>query len=715
MLSFYAVAQPPRRDTRADTAIRSVQLDEAVVAGKLATTLLQQQPYAIDVVDVGAIRGQNAALNRLLDRVPGVRVRETGGLGSDASYTIHGLSGKSVKFFIDGIPAEQLGGAFGISNFPVNTVERIEVYKGVVPVHLSSDALGGAINIVTRQDPQPYLDLSYAYGSFNTHRAAVSGKWYHTASGFTVQGNAFFNRSDNDYRVWGTGVEVADVTGRPIPGFSARRFNDDYTSYLLRTEIGVAGKRWADKLLFGTSLSSIDRGIQTGRTMAFVFGSVRYDEQTVMPSLTYAKTGLLRGKLDVEIYGSYSHVEGHTLDTSSVKYNWEGRGISTGVHGEMGGIYAQKSSYRFRDGTALWRALVTYRPSERQLLRLAYNSQALSRRGSDALALAEWTIPLRFPQHLYKQVAGVAYELNHGPFKHILAAKYYHYRGRSNAYDYVDTDQRELIPVHRAAQDWGLSYAGRAMLASGTLLKASAEQTMRMPDPVELFGDGTSILNAPGLQPERSFNANAAVQHHFLLGGDMLSIMGGLFFRDTKDLIWLGEGTHLGTARYENLSRIRTVGTEASATYHLAQLLEITTNATYQDIRNRQRYTAAGTPNLVYNDRLRNMPSFLASGEVRIKSTGGLLDAGAASLYLSTHYVPEYYLWWPSLGTPSLKTTIPAQFVQDVGVSYRLKRLPCQLTADCHNLFNRQVYDNYLLQKPGRFISMKINYQLTSK
>ena len=46
---------------------------------------------------------------------------------------------------------DYFGSSYSINNFPVSLVDRIDVYKGVVPVELGSDALGGAINLVTSQ------------------------------------------------------------------------------------------------------------------------------------------------------------------------------------------------------------------------------------------------------------------------------------------------------------------------------------------------------------------------------------------------------------------------------------------------------------------------------------------------------------------------------------------------------------------------------------
>jgi hypothetical protein len=82
------------------------------------------------------------------------------------------------------------------------------------------------------------------------------------------------------------------------------------------------------------------------------------------------------------------------------------------------------------------------------------------------------------------------------------------------------------------------------------------------------------------------------------------------------------------------------------------------------------------------------------------------------SLYVNTHYVEQYYLNWPSLGDPATKKVIPEQFVQDAGVTYAFNNNRCSISLECRNILNKQVYDNYLLQKPGRFSSIKFRYFL---
>lgn len=100
-----------------------------------------------------------APLNKLLNNVSSVRVREDGGMGSNYNFSLNGFSGNQVKFFLDGIPMDNFGSSFNLANISVNMAERVEVYKGVLPVSLGADALGGAVNIISRKDAN-YIDVS---------------------------------------------------------------------------------------------------------------------------------------------------------------------------------------------------------------------------------------------------------------------------------------------------------------------------------------------------------------------------------------------------------------------------------------------------------------------------------------------------------------------------------------------------------------------------
>ena len=59
---------------------------------------------------------------------------------------------KRVAIYIDGFPLNSPDGSFDINDIPIDAIKYIEIYKGIVPAEYGSDGLGGAINVVTRED-----------------------------------------------------------------------------------------------------------------------------------------------------------------------------------------------------------------------------------------------------------------------------------------------------------------------------------------------------------------------------------------------------------------------------------------------------------------------------------------------------------------------------------------------------------------------------------
>lgn len=108
------------------------QLGEAVVS-VTSVKALSKTAFNAVAIDTRALRNTTKTLADALTKAPGIKLRETGGLGSDLQLTMDGFSGKHIKIFIDGVPQEGVGSAFSLGNIPAGFAERIEVYKGEVP------------------------------------------------------------------------------------------------------------------------------------------------------------------------------------------------------------------------------------------------------------------------------------------------------------------------------------------------------------------------------------------------------------------------------------------------------------------------------------------------------------------------------------------------------------------------------------------------------
>ncbi|MEM1216139.1 MAG: carboxypeptidase-like regulatory domain-containing protein, partial [Bacteroidota bacterium] len=88
----------------------AARLEEVVVAGKSASTARSQTPIQVASIDVVKLQSESAELVTVLDRTAGVRVRQSGGLGSNTIIQLNGLTGRAVRTYLDGIPLDVYSG-----------------------------------------------------------------------------------------------------------------------------------------------------------------------------------------------------------------------------------------------------------------------------------------------------------------------------------------------------------------------------------------------------------------------------------------------------------------------------------------------------------------------------------------------------------------------------------------------------------------------------
>lgn len=215
-------------------------LQDVQVYGKSKSQQTREGVFAVNALDVKPIISNLNNLNTLVGRSSGIKVREDGGVGANFDLTINGLSGNAIRYFIDGVPLSSMGSGINLSNLPINIVDRIEVYKGSVPVELGSDALGGAINIITKNDIQDYLDVSYGIGSFDTHKADLSGQYTLAKTGIIIKPTLGLNFSKNNYKM--KNVEIWNKEEQEFQEIDTKRFHDKYFSAFERLKLGLLVK-----------------------------------------------------------------------------------------------------------------------------------------------------------------------------------------------------------------------------------------------------------------------------------------------------------------------------------------------------------------------------------------------------------------------------------------------------------------------------------------
>ncbi|MDO6761164.1 TonB-dependent receptor [Tamlana sp. 2_MG-2023] len=690
------------------------ELDQVYVVGKTKAEKIKEVGFSVNAIETQKIKTQSIAINTVLDNSVGVRVRTTGGVGSDFEYSLNGMSGNAIRFFIDGIPMDYFGSSYSVNNLPIALIDRIDIFKGVVPVELGSDALGGAINLVTKEQVENFAEVSYSFGSFNTHKVAFNGQWKFD-SGFTTRLSSFYTYSDNNYNVWGRGVYYGEEdTGKAIEFTKdnpAERFNDDFQTFSTKLDVGFTNKSWADQLFLSILGSDLKKGVQTGQTMGHVYGEMRNNEQVLMPSLTYKKKDIFTKGLDVSTFAAYSHTKAEVIDTTTARYDWRGEVIGTNPSGGETSRNG-RSLYTQTDNSVIARFNGTYQLPKDFKLGFNYLYTSTSRTGEDPFSPPH-RLAYFDPQNIASHFAGLSLETI--KFNNRLRAnafvKWYGFDSSIN--EVVYTTEYEVRPVTSNISNWGGGFAMSYKLFQRFLLKSSLEQATRLPNATEALGNGVTITNNPDIKPEQSFNANVGfILGRLPLGGSQgIKLEMNAFYRNTTDKLQMNVQGGQATGIFENIKEVSGTGVELDVVYDLNQKFKFNINGTYLDFRNTLKVDENGNDNIIYGDRLKNEPYLMANAGVEYTLEDVIQKKSKLFMYLQSSYVHDFFLNWSSLGNEDTKNKIPTQLVFDAGLGYTFPNEKLNVSVDFSNFLNEQVYDNFLLQKPGRAIFLKLNYQ----
>ena len=391
----------------------TTELEEVIIHAS-GVSRVQRSPFNAVAIDTKALQNTTKSLSDALSLLPGMKLRESGGVGSDMRLMLDGFSGKHVKVFIDGVPQEGVGQAFDLNNIPAGFAERIEVYKGVVPVGFGTDAIGGVVNIVTdKRHRSWHADASYSYGSFNTHRSNLRfGQT--TKDGFLYAIEAFQNYSDNNYYIdnWVREFEVQpDGTIHKFPVDKndkkhVRRFNDAFHNEAVLGKLGLVGKKWADRFVLGFSWSNFYKEIQTGVYQEIVFGKKHRKGHSLSPSLEYVKHDLFTPRLDLLVSANYNHNITHNIDTAARYYNWYGQYYEKDSRGEQ--------SYQNSESkNANWNTTLTlkYRISDIHTLTFNHVYSDFRRMSRSHVGTSSVLTDFSIPKITRKNIGGFSYRV----------------------------------------------------------------------------------------------------------------------------------------------------------------------------------------------------------------------------------------------------------------------------------------------------------------
>ena len=676
-------------------------LRNATVTAQSREQKLREGAFAVGALNIRLQASTLQSLTQAIDRTAGIRIREEGGVGSDFDLSINGMSGNSIRYFLDGMPLDAKGTGMTLANLPVNLIDRVEIYKGVIPASFGSDALGGAVNIVTNRRSRNYLDFSYGIGSFHTHKADFSAQYTGKKTGLVFKPVLSASYSKNDYIMRDVKVRNEERTAFVIKDLP--RFHDDYLSLFGQLEVGVQDRTWADAFFVSASVSKIDKEIQTGATQDHVIGMAERHTLSYNVAARYEKVDFLTEGM--QLLASVSHTWDHsqTIDTTYRMYYWDG----TYMEGGKSEIRGRGKTWRhYHRPLTVARASLNYRVAPGHELSLNYLLNRAGNRQDDSFE------PDFEPTDdvLFKHVTGLSYDQSFlsGRLSNTFFVKDY--------VNHLKIGQNELSTITGSDEAKGRStknYLGgglgsRFVFFDALAVKGSYEHSVRLPISRELLGNGSTIYANVALKPEISDNFNLGLFGTFDLGGGhMISYEANGFVRLVDNYIRATVYETEGMMQYVNEAAVHIKGVDGEIRYDWAGKLHLAVNASYDDNRDMRKYTTSGDISLTYKNRTPNRPWAYCNAEAAYTFRNVGLRDSRLRLSADYQYVHWFYLTWAAFGSASTKSKVPTQHITNASLLYSWHGGRYNISLECTNLLNALAFDNYRLQKPGRGFFLK--------
>lgn len=687
-----AAPAAPLADARVASAI------EVSVQSTSQKQLAERSARAVSVIDLQNER-RPSDLGQVLARTEGVSVRRSGGLGASARFSLAGLSDEQIPVFIDGVPLEIAGFPFGLVNLPVGLLSRVEVYRGVVPLRLGADALGGAVDLISDSErPGSSGVVSYQAGSFDTHRATATFRYRHKPSGFVLRGSGFFDYARNDYPIR---VGITQEDGSESIG-TVRKRNDAYRGGSGTLEAGFVNRSWARKLLLRYSHAELYKRIPHDLGMDVPYGKVRSRRASDGLSLRYESPTLR--DVSASALLAYSGRRMALVDTSLCRFNWLGQCTRSTPPG--GEIDLTPHDQRVRQYAGFARLGVSYNPSAWAKLLLSTTLSGTRRTGEDRKRDPEGDA-LRGRRDLLTVVTGLEHQLDawDDRLQNILSLKSYVQRVRADQVLPVGG----FVPVKYDHERFGVADGLRVTLREGLLAKASYEWATRLAAPDQLFGDGILQLSNFQLKPETSHNVNVGLFMELppLPGGAYRASLNG-FGRFSKDLVYPAGGD---SRKFENVSDARALGVEAAAGWtSVRRYFQLDANLTWQDLRN---VTTRGRDAMNRGDRVPNRPFFFVNLSAIATATDWLGTGSEVSLAWYGNYVHRFETGWDK-GLDATRPVVPSRFVHTLESTLLMRReqRSLSLSLQLYNVNDARIYDLFGVQLPGRTVLAKLTLEV---
>lgn len=700
-----------------------LNLDGVDVVSEKLTDKKASESIKAEIIDLTQHQRSSESVEQLMNSTAGIKVRSEGALGDDAKINVGGFYGKSVRFLIDGIPIDYLGSSMGISKIPTNMAHHIEIYKGVLPTEIGIDALGAAVNIVTQQPSNTGHRVSYEVGSYNTHRLSINS-FVRASEKFSFGVDAFASYARNNYEVDDLPYENQETGKNEF--ITTKLFHNGYQQFSGNIFIDFENRKWAD--LFKITLNSyaLKRELQNDFTSrSRPFGQAHRKEHAyAIPSIHYKKN-LFNNKLSLDQFLVFSHINYALVD--SVKngyYDWLGERHDAVSGSEMGTdlSYLAEPIIRTAVNNLSYRGLFTFRLHKNHKIVLNLIDNFLYRIADN---LGQYDSQTHITYNRFIAGLGYQYNLFNQKVEGITQIKYLGSQTQGEVTDMLYVGKSEGVEMgNKFALNNGVSFAQslKYNLKENWIFRASLENTYRLPDQSEIFGDNVFIKPHLTLKPEKSFNVNASIRYK---NRKWFAAEISSYYRNTKDMVRLKDLTQF-SAIYLNLDHVKGYGIEFEASIYPFEGFELSGNITYNEFRYQGTNDEFAMNQHFIDARVSNMPFYFGNARISYQFKKLFSPKVKMNIYYTYNYMHQYYLDYIErqfepdgflglFGESKVYTdrVIPIQHIHSAGMVWWIdlpRNQELSLGVEARNIFDAKIYNNFRIQSMGRSFSAKISY-----
>lgn len=673
----------------------AISLNDVVVTAKSQARKIREQAMPVTVISMKQLQGTVSNVQEILAKTVGVTIRASGGVGSTSRLSVRGLEGKRIGFFIDETPLDDQSDYIDFNDIPIDMIDRIEIYKGVVPAKFGGSSMGGAVNIVIKEYPERYADFSYTRESFNVNKAQTVFKRNLKESGLVFGIGGGYTYADNDYT----------MESPYVKGLKIKRNHDTFKKLFVGGSL-KAKKWWFDEVEFEPvfihtykEIQGIETDIRKAHTISRLYSLSNKLERNDF---------LLEG-LDFDMNTSVGYTQYGLVDTAKVWYDWDGISYPTpSVYGgELGTRYASESNNK--------KVILINKLNLEYLIdkhhSINFNSVFNLANGypSDPAKEKSLRKKIDFNSQMRSWVGGLTYDFHttNDKFLNSFTTRYYWYSMKTSYQNIFVNTAAENINLQKRSV--GFSNAMRYRFTPSFMGKLSGGYDVRIPSENELLGDGYTITPAEQLLPERNLSVNAGLLYD-LTGTHPSNLQIELsgYYMYLRDMIRFTKG--IFGAQYQNFGEMRTLGAELEVKGDIFPVLYGYGNVTYQDLRDVRKYEeGSNLPNATKGKRMPNIPYFMANAGLEFHEENLFGGKGQNTrLFVDMAFVDEYLYDFEI--TNNAKRRIPRSTTLDLGFEHSLMAQRLFISGKIRNITNAIVLSEFNRPLPGRSFGMKLRY-----